>query len=236
MRYLGTCDGNMQEGSLRADVNVSVRKVGEKKFGTRCEIKNVNSIRFMQMAIEHEARRQVESGHIKEQNSKIDKILDVLNKIQKKRVIEFGDIIKGMIVIATIVGITFGVMSYFNNTYGSQIDKAPIYQGKTDKECIDRAGVDMSWIEVFHTGSYTHYINREVNHAVVCHKDEMMLFVIKGTEDVSIIIGQMYSDGNQCWQLFKVDINDDSDEFTKRYREMLDELRSLAYKPEQKCN
>ena len=65
MRYLGTCDGNMQEGSLRADVNVSVRKVGDKKFGTRCEIKNVNSIRFMQLAIEYEARRQVkllESG------------------------------------------------------------------------------------------------------------------------------------------------------------------------------
>ena len=39
MRYLGTCDGNMQEGSLRADVNISVRKVGEKNFGTRCEIK-----------------------------------------------------------------------------------------------------------------------------------------------------------------------------------------------------
>ena len=60
MRYLGTCDGNMQEGSLRADVNVSVRKVGDKKFGTRCEIKNVNSIKFMQMAIEYEAKRQVE--------------------------------------------------------------------------------------------------------------------------------------------------------------------------------
>ncbi len=60
MRYLGTCDGNMQEGSLRADVNVSVRKKGEKKFGTRCEIKNVNSIRFMEMAIESEAKRQVE--------------------------------------------------------------------------------------------------------------------------------------------------------------------------------
>ena len=60
MRYLGTCDGNMQEGSLRADVNVSVRKIGEDKLGTRCEIKNVNSIKFMQMAIEYEAKRQVE--------------------------------------------------------------------------------------------------------------------------------------------------------------------------------
>ncbi len=60
MRYLGTCDGNMQEGSLRADVNVSVRKKGTKKFGTRCEIKNVNSIKFMQMAIEYEANRQVD--------------------------------------------------------------------------------------------------------------------------------------------------------------------------------
>ena len=60
MRYLGTCDGNMQEGSLRADVNVSVRTKGSKEFGTRCEIKNVNSIKFMQMAIEYEANRQVD--------------------------------------------------------------------------------------------------------------------------------------------------------------------------------
>jgi len=60
MRYIETCDGNMQEGSLRADVNVSVRKVGDKTFGTRCEIKNVNSIRFMEMAIDYEAKRQVE--------------------------------------------------------------------------------------------------------------------------------------------------------------------------------
>ena len=60
MRYLGTCDGNMQEGSLRADVNVSVRKKGDQKLGTRCEIKNVNSIKFMQMAIDYEANRQVD--------------------------------------------------------------------------------------------------------------------------------------------------------------------------------
>ena len=69
MRYLGTCDGNMQEGSLRADVNVSVRKQGEEKYGTRCEIKNVNSIKFMQMSIEHEANRQVD---ILEEGGKID--------------------------------------------------------------------------------------------------------------------------------------------------------------------
>ncbi len=60
MRYLGTCDGNMQEGSLRADVNVSVRLKGSQTYGTRCEIKNVNSIKFMQMAIEFEANRQVD--------------------------------------------------------------------------------------------------------------------------------------------------------------------------------
>jgi len=74
MRYLGTCDGNMQEGSLRADVNVSVRKIGEKKFGTRCEIKNVNSIKFMEMAIEYEANRQVqmlESGKIIDQETRL---------------------------------------------------------------------------------------------------------------------------------------------------------------------
>jgi aspartyl-tRNA(Asn)/glutamyl-tRNA(Gln) amidotransferase subunit B len=60
MRYLNTCDGNMEQGSLRADVNVSVRKKGSKEFGIRCEIKNVNSIKFMQQAIDYEARRQIE--------------------------------------------------------------------------------------------------------------------------------------------------------------------------------
>ena len=58
LRYLGTCDGDMEKGSLRADVNVSVRKPGG-PFGTRCEIKNVNSIRFIGQAIEYEARRQI---------------------------------------------------------------------------------------------------------------------------------------------------------------------------------
>src|SRR5579885_1947306 len=59
LRYLGTCDGDMEKGSLRADVNVSVRRPGE-PFGTRCEIKNMNSISFIGDAIEHEARRQIE--------------------------------------------------------------------------------------------------------------------------------------------------------------------------------
>ncbi len=59
LRYLGTCDGNMEEGSMRADVNVSVRHAGE-GFRTRCEVKNVNSVRFVMQAIEAEAARQVE--------------------------------------------------------------------------------------------------------------------------------------------------------------------------------
>lgn len=58
VRYLGTCDGNMDEGAMRADVNVSVRRPGE-DFGTRCEIKNINSIRFIGQAIDYEARRQI---------------------------------------------------------------------------------------------------------------------------------------------------------------------------------
>ncbi len=57
--YLGTCDGDMEKGNMRADCNVSVRRPGG-AFGTRCEIKNVNSFRFMQQAIEYEARRQIE--------------------------------------------------------------------------------------------------------------------------------------------------------------------------------
>ena len=59
LRYLGTCDGNMEEGSMRCDANVSVRRPGA-PYGTRCEIKNVNSVRFVMQAIEYEAHRQVE--------------------------------------------------------------------------------------------------------------------------------------------------------------------------------
>jgi len=79
VRYLGTCDGNMDEGSMRADVNVSVcrtggyekfRETGDfKNLGTRCEIKNVNSMRFIAQAVEYEARRQVD---ILESGGKID--------------------------------------------------------------------------------------------------------------------------------------------------------------------
>lgn len=60
IRYLGTCDGNMEEGSLRCDVNLSVRPVGEERLGTRTETKNVNSVRNVMLAIEYEARRQIE--------------------------------------------------------------------------------------------------------------------------------------------------------------------------------
>jgi aspartyl-tRNA(Asn)/glutamyl-tRNA(Gln) amidotransferase subunit B len=74
MRYLGTCDGNMQEGSLRADVNVSVRPKGSDALGTRCEVKNMNSMRFITQAIEFEARRQIavlEDGGTVEQETRL---------------------------------------------------------------------------------------------------------------------------------------------------------------------
>src|SRR4026209_935688 len=60
LRYLGTCDGDMEKGNMRADVNVSVRRAGAVEYGTRCEIKNVNSIRFVKQAVEYESRRQIE--------------------------------------------------------------------------------------------------------------------------------------------------------------------------------
>ena len=73
LRYLGTCDGDMEKGSLRADVNVSVRKPGG-PLGTRCEIKNMNSIAFIGQAIEYEARRQIgilEDGGAIEQETRL---------------------------------------------------------------------------------------------------------------------------------------------------------------------
>src|SRR5258705_7880405 len=60
VRWIGICDGNMQEGSFRCDANVSVRAAGSETLGTRCEIKNLNSFRFMQEAIDYEVHRQIE--------------------------------------------------------------------------------------------------------------------------------------------------------------------------------
>lgn len=60
VRYLEICDGNMQEGSFRCDANVSVRRVGAEKYGIRCEIKNLNSFRFIEKAINYEVARQIE--------------------------------------------------------------------------------------------------------------------------------------------------------------------------------
>jgi aspartyl-tRNA(Asn)/glutamyl-tRNA(Gln) amidotransferase subunit B len=76
LRYLGTCDGNMEEGSMRADVNVSVRPAGSNELRTRAEIKNVNSVRFVMQAIEHEAERQVavyeEGGEVRQETRLFD--------------------------------------------------------------------------------------------------------------------------------------------------------------------
>ena len=76
VRYLGTCDGNMDEGSMRCDVNVSVRKVGEDGYRTRTEMKNVNSMRFVMQAIENEAKRHVEvyenGGTIEQETRQFD--------------------------------------------------------------------------------------------------------------------------------------------------------------------
>ncbi|MCT4635568.1 MAG: Asp-tRNA(Asn)/Glu-tRNA(Gln) amidotransferase subunit GatB [Rickettsiales bacterium] len=69
VRYLGTCDGDMDKGSMRCDANVSVRRVGDTNLNNRCEIKNLNSMRFIMKAIEYEAERQVE---IYEEGGEVD--------------------------------------------------------------------------------------------------------------------------------------------------------------------
>jgi aspartyl-tRNA(Asn)/glutamyl-tRNA(Gln) amidotransferase subunit B len=74
VRYLGICDGNMQEGSFRCDANVSVRPVGRHKFGTRTEVKNLNSFRFVERAILFEVERQIdilESGGMVVQETRL---------------------------------------------------------------------------------------------------------------------------------------------------------------------
>jgi aspartyl-tRNA(Asn)/glutamyl-tRNA(Gln) amidotransferase subunit B len=87
VRYLGTCDGDMEKGNLRADVNVSVRRPGE-PLGTRCEIKNVNSIRFIGQAIEYEARRQIaireDSGEIEQETRLFDPVKGETRSMRNK--------------------------------------------------------------------------------------------------------------------------------------------------------
>jgi aspartyl-tRNA(Asn)/glutamyl-tRNA(Gln) amidotransferase subunit B len=88
LRYLGTCDGDMEKGSMRCDANISVRPVGSDKLGTRCEIKNMNSVRFLQKAIQYEAERQValiESGGVVDQETRLyDSTLNETRSMRSK--------------------------------------------------------------------------------------------------------------------------------------------------------
>lgn len=88
LRYLGTCDGNMNEGSMRCDVNVSVRPAGSSEFRTRCEMKNVNSVKFVMQAIENEARRHIEvyenGGTIEQETRQFDPVSGKTKVMRKK--------------------------------------------------------------------------------------------------------------------------------------------------------
>jgi aspartyl-tRNA(Asn)/glutamyl-tRNA(Gln) amidotransferase subunit B len=88
VRWIGICDGNMQEGSFRCDANVSVRPYGSDKLGTRCEIKNLNSFRFLEKAIDYEAKRQIEiiedGGTIQQQTRLYDSEKDETRAMRSK--------------------------------------------------------------------------------------------------------------------------------------------------------
>lgn len=88
VRWIGICDGNMQEGSFRCDANVSVRRQGTEKLGTRCEIKNLNSFRFLERAIEYEVARQIDiledGGKIIQETRLYDSIKDETRSMRSK--------------------------------------------------------------------------------------------------------------------------------------------------------
>ena len=88
VRYLGICDGNMQEGSFRCDANVSIRPVGRHAFGTRTEIKNLNSFRFVERAIRHEIERQADvlegGGHVVQETRLYDPDRDQTRPMRTK--------------------------------------------------------------------------------------------------------------------------------------------------------
>ena len=88
VRYLGICDGNMQEGSFRCDANVSVRPKGQEEFGTRAEIKNINSFKFVEKAINHEVERQIElienGGRVVQETRLYDSVKDETRSMRSK--------------------------------------------------------------------------------------------------------------------------------------------------------
>lgn len=88
LRYLETCDGNMDEGSMRCDVNVSVRPYGSDEYRTRCEMKNVNSVKFVMQAIESEAKRHIEvyenGGEICQETRQFDPV-SLSTKVMRKK-------------------------------------------------------------------------------------------------------------------------------------------------------
>ena len=88
LRYLGVCDGNMEQGSLRCDANVSIRPTGQKEFGTRTEVKNINSFRFVEKALEYEIKRQIkvmeEGGKIIQETRLWDSIKGITESMRGK--------------------------------------------------------------------------------------------------------------------------------------------------------
>jgi aspartyl-tRNA(Asn)/glutamyl-tRNA(Gln) amidotransferase subunit B len=88
VRYLGICDGNMQEGSFRCDANVSVRPKGQKEFGTRAELKNINSFKFVEKAINYEVERQIDlieaGGTVVQETRLYDATKDVTRSMRSK--------------------------------------------------------------------------------------------------------------------------------------------------------
>lgn len=88
LRYLEICDGNMEEGSMRCDANISVRKFGAAEYGNRCEVKNLNSIRNVQKAIEFETKRQIEvlesGGHINQNTLSFDALTGKTSVLRSK--------------------------------------------------------------------------------------------------------------------------------------------------------
>jgi aspartyl-tRNA(Asn)/glutamyl-tRNA(Gln) amidotransferase subunit B len=88
VRYLGICDGNMQEGSFRCDANVSVRPKGQKEFGTRTELKNINSFKFVEKAINYEIGRQIDlieaGGTVVQETRLYDAVKDLTRSMRSK--------------------------------------------------------------------------------------------------------------------------------------------------------
>lgn len=215
LRYLGTCDGNMEEGSMRCDVNLSVRKMGDTRLGTRCEIKNVNSVRFVMQAIEYEARRQIEiledGGKIDQETRLFDSVKGETRAMRSKeeahdyRYFPDPDLLPLVLDAAWVEKIKAGLpelpddkKARFLDAYGLNSEQASILV--MDKDVVDAA--EETFMNILRKKFSAEQVERAISHVkaprIYTLPPEMKNQITVSTSaTANVIIGQVFAAANE---------------------------------------